>query len=71
MSGKSAKSEEYHRLAAEAAALAVASPLDHVREKHETAALQWTALAISEENRRRGSAVQGSSEARTEGLCLA
>jgi hypothetical protein len=36
---------EYRDRASEAAGLAKASPLAHVREKHETAAVRWTELA--------------------------
>ncbi len=36
---------EYRGRAADASALAAASPLDHVREKHEMAAARWRALA--------------------------
>ncbi|MEI9890531.1 MAG: hypothetical protein WDN45_07975 [Caulobacteraceae bacterium] len=39
------------RLALEAAVHARASGLDHVREKHETVAVHWTALAVFEEER--------------------
>ncbi len=46
-----AKAGEYRRLALEAAVHARASGLDHVREKHETAAVHWTALAVFEEER--------------------
>ena len=52
MPNKPAKVEEYRRFAAEAAALAVASCLGHVREKHLIAAMQWAALAATEEERR-------------------
>lgn len=73
MPKKPAKYEEYRRLAADATALAAASTLDHVREKHETAALQWTTLAASEEERRPAGAApvipRASSEARGDGLC--
>jgi hypothetical protein len=43
------RAAEYRRLAIEAGARAESSPLAHVREKHEQAAAQWTALAVSEE----------------------
>jgi hypothetical protein len=59
------KSEEYHRLAGEAAALAMASDLEHVREKHRTAAAQWAALAASEEGRRRPGAANAIATAST------
>ena len=36
---------EYRGRAADASALAAASQLDHVREKHEMAAARWRALA--------------------------
>jgi hypothetical protein len=39
------RADEYRRLAGEASALAQASGLDNVRDKHELAAAQWTALA--------------------------
>jgi cell division protein FtsL len=48
---KPPKLDEYRRLAAEATALADASSLDHVREKHEMAAIQWATLAATEESR--------------------
>jgi hypothetical protein len=40
---------EYRRMAAHAADLAQASPLSHVREKHEVAAARWAALAELDE----------------------
>jgi hypothetical protein len=43
------RAAEYRRLASEANALGAASPLAHVREKHEKAAETWTALAEREE----------------------
>ena len=43
------KAAEYRRLATQASALAVASPLAHVREKHELAADRWGVLAALEE----------------------
>lgn len=49
MPKRPAKVDLYRRLALEAATLAEASGLDHVREKHETAAAQWAALADTEE----------------------
>lgn len=52
MPKKPVKAEEYRRFAAEAAALAVASSLNHLREKHLNAALQWAVLAAKEEERR-------------------
>jgi hypothetical protein len=72
---KLAKSEEYRCLAAQAAALASASNLAHVREKHETAAAQWTALAATQDARRRiGPAPvipRHPSEISEDGLCAA
>jgi hypothetical protein len=47
-----AKAQEYRRFATEAAAMAVASSLNQVREKHHIAALRWAALAATEEERR-------------------
>jgi hypothetical protein len=47
---------EYRELARQASALAAASPLDNVREKHEQAALQWTALAELNDRRDAGDA---------------
>ena len=49
MHKKRIKAEEYRRLACDASALARASELDNVREKHELAAAQWTSLAEHEE----------------------
>ena len=49
MHKKQIKAEEYRRLACDASALARASELDNVREKHELAAAQWTSLAEHEE----------------------
>jgi hypothetical protein len=46
---KQVKAAEYRRFAAQATALAAASPLDHVREKHQLAADRWGALAALEE----------------------
>jgi len=47
------RATEYHRLAAMADGLALASPLAHVREKHARAAASWTALAtLSEQSGR-------------------
>ncbi|HUO23078.1 MAG TPA: hypothetical protein VMU59_11235 [Caulobacteraceae bacterium] len=46
---KEIRAVEYRRLAAAAGALAEASPLANVREKHELAAAQWTALAVLDE----------------------
>ena len=43
------RAAEYRRLAQESSALAQASLLDHVREKHTRAAATWTALAQSDE----------------------
>jgi hypothetical protein len=45
------RSAEYRALADKAAALAAASPLDNVREKHTQAALQWTQLADMDDRR--------------------
>ena len=42
---REARLAEYERLAAHASALAEASTLAHVREKHELAAAQWRSLA--------------------------
>ena len=39
------RAAEYHGRALEASALAEASPLDRVREKHEAAAARWRELA--------------------------
>jgi len=57
---KPAKADEYRRLALEATASASASGLDHVRRKHQTAAEQWTMLALLEEDRRRPAAAGAS-----------
>ena len=46
---KLVRAAEYRRLAIAAGALAEASPLAHVREKHEEAAARWTALALLDE----------------------
>jgi len=46
---KQIKAGEYRRLACEALALASASGLDNVREKHELAAARWNDLAEQEE----------------------
>jgi hypothetical protein len=43
---------QYRDLAEKSAALAAASPLDHVREKHEMAALRWAVLAAMDESPR-------------------
>lgn len=43
------KAAEYRDRASDASALAVASMLAHVREKHETAAARWTQLAALNE----------------------
>jgi len=51
MPKKPAKIDEYRRLALEATTIARSSGLAHVREKHETAAAQWSALAKLEEER--------------------
>ena len=56
MPRKPPKLEEYRRLALQATALAQASGLDHVREKHEKAALQWSELALLEERHRHAEA---------------
>jgi len=45
---REARAAEYRRLASEAIALGAASPLGHVRAKHEKAAETWTALAERE-----------------------
>lgn len=57
MPRKPPKADEYRRLALEAAAHALASGLDHVREKHEKAAVQWASLAVLEDRMRHGEAV--------------
>ena len=57
---KPAKADEYRRLALEATAHALASGLDHVRLKHQTAADQWTMLALLEEDRRHPAAARAS-----------
>lgn len=49
MHKKQIRADEYRRLADEAAALAKASDLDNVRDKHELAAAQWTVLAEQQE----------------------
>lgn len=46
---RQAKAAEYHALALDASALAAASLLDRVREKHETAADRWRRLAALNE----------------------
>ena len=43
------RAAEYRRLATAAETMAEASQLAHVREKHEQAAAQWTALAMIDE----------------------
>lgn len=43
---RQAKSAEYRARADDAAALADASPLANVREKHQAAAVRWTELAV-------------------------
>ena len=43
------RAAEYRALALQSAALADATPLDHVREKHHLAAARWTALAEIDE----------------------
>lgn len=43
------KAAEYRDRASDASALASASVLDHVREKHETAAARWIQLAALNE----------------------
>jgi hypothetical protein len=48
-SKRDVRAAEYRRLATAAGALAEATPLPHVREKHETAAARWTELAILDE----------------------
>ncbi|MGA0599379.1 hypothetical protein ACO2Q3_01595 [Caulobacter sp. KR2-114] len=49
MRNRQVRATEYRRLADVAGALAEASPLAHVREKHARAAASWAALAqISE-----------------------
>jgi|HubBroStandDraft_3_1064219.scaffolds.fasta_scaffold2595399_1 hypothetical protein len=49
---RQARAAEYHDLAQKSAALAAASPLDRVREKHEAAALRWSLLATMDESPR-------------------
>jgi len=49
MSPRQVRATEYRRLAAQAAALAAGSALDHVREKHQVAAARWAALAALDE----------------------
>lgn len=44
------RAAEYRELAQKSAALAAASPLDHVREKHEMAAIRWSLLANMDES---------------------
>ncbi|MBW8813000.1 MAG: hypothetical protein JF588_06200 [Caulobacterales bacterium] len=46
---RDARAVEYRRLAIAADALAAASLLAHVREKHEHAAARWIALAVLDE----------------------
>jgi len=46
---RQARAAEYHGRALDASALAVASPLDRVRERHEAAAARWRALAALSE----------------------
>ncbi len=63
MSRKQTRADEYRRLADVATALAEASPLDNVREKHELAAEKWTNLAklddrVREETEARESAAE-------------
>ena len=43
------RSAEYRDLAAQATSLAQASPLPHVRQKHELSAAKWTDLAELDE----------------------
>ena len=45
MLNRAAKAEEYRARALGASALAAASSLEHVREKHVVAASRWLALA--------------------------
>lgn len=49
MRTKHDRAAEYRRLATAAEALADASTLDHVREKHLQAAATWTSLALMDE----------------------
>jgi hypothetical protein len=49
MDKKQIKADEYRRLAREASAVAHASGLENVRQKHELAAARWTSLAEQEE----------------------
>jgi DNA polymerase III psi subunit len=46
---KQVRAAEYRRLSVQAAALAESSALEHVREKHETAAARWADLAALDE----------------------
>ncbi|HEY3800456.1 MAG TPA: hypothetical protein VGL58_19055 [Caulobacteraceae bacterium] len=46
---RQARAAEYRDLALAATALAEASGLDHVREKHERAAARWSELAALDE----------------------
>jgi hypothetical protein len=47
---KSTRAAEYRQRAQEAADLALASPLDNVRERHEQAAAKWLAMAETDED---------------------
>jgi len=47
---KPSKAAEYRMRAQEAANLALASPLDNVRERHEQAAAKWLAMAETDED---------------------
>lgn len=49
---RATRAAEYRRLASAADRTAEASVLAHVREKHEQAAAQWTALALLDERPR-------------------
>lgn len=46
------RAAEYRDLAQQSSALAAASPLEHVREKHEQAAARWSLLAAMDESPR-------------------
>ena len=49
MRTREVRAAEYRSLALAADFLAAASPLAHVREKHERAAARWTTLALLDE----------------------
>jgi hypothetical protein len=73
LSRKQTRADEYRRLADVATALAEASPLDNVREKHVLAAEKWTNLAklddrVREETEARESAAEARQIERTQAL---